>query len=81
LHGVTRRAILALAEDLDIPLEPRPCTLEEAPSADEGCMTASPLYVLPVTTIDEVPVAQAAPGAMAGNLRARFLDAARSNAI
>lgn len=81
LHGVTRRAILALAEDLDIPLETRPFTLEEAQSADEVFMTASPLYVLPVTTIDGVPVAQAVPGAMAGNLRARFLDAARSSAV
>ncbi|MEM7399465.1 MAG: D-amino-acid transaminase, partial [Pseudomonadota bacterium] len=52
LPGVTRRAILRLAEEDGVQAEERPFSVEEAYAAREAFMTAASAFVLPVVAID-----------------------------
>ncbi|MFZ1749963.1 MAG: aminotransferase class IV [Saprospiraceae bacterium] len=53
LEGITRKKILAFAEEI-LPLEIRPVTLEELAEADEVFLTASTKRISPVTAIDDI---------------------------
>ncbi|MCG6884252.1 MAG: D-amino-acid transaminase [Silicimonas sp.] len=81
LHGVTRRAVLALAESVGLKVDERPFTIEEAQQADEAFITASPLYVLPVVSVDGVKVGAGRPGPVTTGLRTTFLEEAMKQAV
>ena len=53
LNGVTRLAILALAEKLQIKIEERVFTAKEAASADEVFISSTTAGVLPVSQLDD----------------------------
>jgi D-alanine transaminase len=72
LNGITRRAILKLAEENGIELEERRFSVEEARSAREAFLTSSSSFVLPVTRIDERPVADGRPGVVTQWLRESY---------
>jgi len=81
LHGITRAAVLACARDLQMEVEERPFTLDEALAADEAFFTSASAFVMPVVEIDGTTLGQGTPGPVATRLRAIYLDEMRKAAI
>ncbi|HEV7416073.1 MAG TPA: D-amino-acid transaminase [Tianweitania sediminis] len=76
LRGVTRTTLIDLAKKLDLTVEERPFTVEEAQAAREAFITAATTLVMPVVEIDGRPVANGHPGTVAASLRNAFFDIA-----
>jgi D-alanine transaminase len=76
LSGITRKAVLKLAEEAQIRIEERSFTVEEADAAREAMISSASTFVLPVTRIDGKPVGDGAPGPIARRLRQLYLDMA-----
>ncbi len=81
LRGVTRKAVLQIASELQIKIEERPFTLGEAKGAREAFITAASAFVTPVVKIDGVEIAEGQVGPVAKRLRALYLEAARRTAV
>lgn len=65
LRGVTRTALMALCHDLQITLEERPFTMEEAYQADEAFNTGAVALVVPIIEIDGHKIGTGQPGPVA----------------
>ena len=76
LPGCTRQAIEALAARDGVRREERAFTVAEAQAAREAMIASASTLVLPVVRIDDVPVGDGRPGAVARRLRSLYLDAA-----
>lgn len=74
LSGVTRAAIIELVARSSIPFEERGFTLREAKSADEAFISSATNFVLPVTSIDGLPIGDGKPGKTSRQLRALYLE-------
>lgn len=72
LAGITRAVLIEVLAALQITLEERPFTPEEAYGAAEAFVTASSQIVMPVVRIDGRPVGNGAPGPIASRLREEF---------
>ena len=81
LRGVTRGRVFDIAAQLQIPVERRPFSLQEAQSAKEAFFTAASAFVTPVTAIDGVAISGGRPGPIALRLRDLYLEQARSEAV
>lgn len=81
LHGITRAAVLACARDLQMEIEERPFTLQEALEADEAFFTSASAFVMPVVEIDGTVLAGGTPGPVTTRLRSVYLDEMRKSAI
>lgn len=79
LPGVTRRAVLALAQELGINTEERRFSLTEALAARETFLTSATNFVMPVTQIDEQVIGDGAPGAVSLALRQAYIDKLQEN--
>ena len=79
LHGVTRRAILRLAQQNGVSIEERPFALEEAHEAQEAFLTAASAFVLPVVTIDGHTIGTGQPGPISRAFRQHYIDEARAS--
>jgi D-alanine transaminase len=77
LPGVTRRAVLRLAETEGLTVEERPFTVVEALGAREAFLTAASAFVLPVVEIDGVAIGGARPGHIARAFRRLYIEEAR----
>ncbi len=80
LHGITRRAVLEIAEEEGLSVEERPFTIKEAQGAAEAFSTSASAFVMPVVRIDGKAVSQGVPGPVTRKLRARYIDIARRTA-
>jgi len=80
LHGITRRAVLKLAEQEGLTVRERPFTPEEAHEAAEAFITSATTFVMPVVKIDDRILSNGAPGAVATKLRRLYIDMARAEA-
>lgn len=80
LSGVTRKSVLALAVELDLQVEERPFTLQEAKAAREAFITSASTFVTPVTHIDGAAIGDGKPGPAARRLRQRYIEFARATA-
>jgi len=69
LHGVTRKAVLRLAEESQINIEERSFTVEEAYDAEEAFITSATAIVIPVTKIDGKQIGDGKPGPISRQLR------------
>ena len=78
LHGVTRRAVLRLAEEAQLPIEERPFKPEEAYDAVEAFATGSSFFVLPVVEIDGHVLSTRDPGPLTNRLRELYIEIATS---
>jgi D-alanine transaminase len=78
LHGVTRRAVLRLAEEAQLPIEERPFKPEEAYDAVEAFATGSSFFVLPVVEIDGHVLSNRVPGPLTNRLRELYIEIATS---
>ncbi len=76
LHGITRRAVLGLAEREGLAVEERGFTVEEAYEAAEGFITSASSFVYPVVRIDDRILGNGAPGPIATRLRRLYIEMA-----
>jgi len=76
LPGVTRRAVLRLAESKGVAVEERPFTVEEAKGAKEAFMSAASAFVLPVVEIDGAAIGGGKPGPVAQEFRRLYIEEA-----
>ena len=76
LSGITRKAVLRLAEEQKVGVEERPFTVEEAKNAVEAFVTSASTFVCPVIKIDGQPIGNGLPGPMAQKLRQIYIETA-----
>lgn len=81
LHGITRKATLRVAELLQMEVEERPYTKEEAANAKEAFFTSASAFVCPVVEIDGKPIGEGKPGPIVAKLREIYLEEAMKVAL
>jgi len=81
LQGITRAAILKMAQSEGVELDERPFSVEEAKAAREVFVTAASAFVMPLVSLDGVKIGDGRPGPVATRLRALYLEQARRDAI
>jgi branched-chain amino acid aminotransferase len=77
LDGITRGKVIQLCRANEIPLVECRISPDELRGADEVFITSATRGVLPVTTIDEKPVAKGTPGPVTRRLMELYADLAR----
>ena len=78
LPGCTRHALQALAQRNALAFDERAFTVAEAHDADEAFLTSASTFVTPIVTIDGQSVGAGAPGPLAQQLRALYIEFARA---
>jgi D-alanine transaminase len=76
LHGITRKAVLQLAEKDGLQVIERPFSVEEACQAQEAFITAAGFFVLPVIQINDKVLGNGKPGSVTTKLRRIYIDMA-----
>jgi len=77
LPGVTRRAVLKMAENTEVKVDERSFTVDEAKAASEAFLTSASSFVLPVIEIDGVQIGNGKPGPVTDLFRRLYLDEAQ----
>jgi branched-chain amino acid aminotransferase len=72
LEGVTREAVIQLAQDNDIEVREIPLTKHDVYIADEVFLTGTAAEVIPVVKIDNRTIGSGEPGPITKDLMARF---------
>lgn len=62
LDGISRRTVMELARELEIPVVERDLTLYDLYNADEGFWTTSSYCMLPLSRVDHVRIGKTIPG-------------------
>ena len=78
LHGITRQTMLRVARQMDLKFVESIYKLDEVLQADEALITASSIYVLPVSKIDDHVIADGRGGRFTVALRKAYLETARA---
>ncbi|MCF6327414.1 MAG: D-amino-acid transaminase [Devosiaceae bacterium] len=81
LSGITRKAVLQCAKDLQIKIEERAFTPEEAANAKEAFVTSATTFVMPVIEIDGKAIGKGEPGPIAKKLREIYIEESLKSAI
>lgn len=81
LSGVTRKSILDCARLLQMEVEERPFTLEEAYGAEEAFSTSASGFTNPVIEIDGKTIGTGRPGPVSDKLRQIYIEENRKTAI
>lgn len=74
LHGITRKSVLACAKLLQMEVEERPFTIEEAYEADEAFATSASGFTNPIVEIDGKAIGTGKPGNVGDRLRALYIE-------
>ena len=80
LSGITRRAIIALAEKRNLKIVERAFTVDEAKQAAEVFVTSATSIVTPVSMVDDVTIGNGDAGPVASALRQSYFDHIKLNA-
>ena len=72
LEGITRRTVLEIAKELQIPTEVRPVRTQELREADEVFATSTAGGVVPICRIEGRPVGAGVPGLLTRQIRDRY---------
>jgi len=72
LNGITRRVILELCKELDIPVEETAFTKTQALEMDEFFMSSTTSEVMPIVEIGSQKIGQGIPGELTRKLQAAF---------
>lgn len=80
LPGITRKAVLRLAEEAGLALEERLFSVSEALAAAEAFYTSASAFVMPVVSIDGQAVGEGRPGPHTRRLRELYLAMAHERA-
>lgn len=78
LPGITRAAVLELAESLDLPIVRRMLSINDVLEADEVMLTNSSWLILPVVRVEKESVGTGEPGPITKQLHAGLLSVIRS---
>jgi D-alanine transaminase len=76
LAGITRRALLRLANEQGFKIEERAFTVDEAYAADEAFLTSASSFVMPIVEIDGRRIGGGQPGPVVRKLREAYLKEA-----
>ena len=79
LPGITRKAVLRLAEEAGLALEERLFSVAEALAAAEAFYTSASAFVMPVVSIDGHAVGEGRPGPHTRRLRELYIGMARES--
>ena len=74
LEGITRRTAMELCDELGIPVDVGPLTVDRLRRAEEVFITSTAGGIAPVTLIDGEPVGDGQPGPTTGRLTALYWD-------
>lgn len=74
LEGITRRTVIELAGELEVPLEARPVSARELRLADEAFVSSTAGGIMPLTTVDGSPLGGGKPGPVTLRLREAYWD-------
>lgn len=77
LPGITRKSVLRLADEMNMEVEERPFTIEEAKNAVEAFMTAATSFVTPVIEVDGVTLGGGIPGPVSTRLSEVYIEESR----
>ena len=75
LPGVTRIEMLAQAKSMELTVEERAFSVDEAKNAAEAFVTSSTLLIMPVVEIDGHKIGDGEPGEQTGKIRQNYLAA------
>jgi D-alanine transaminase len=78
LPGVTRRVLIALADQAQIPVVERAFSVEDARNASEALLTAATAGIMPVVAIDGRPIGDGKPGPVTRRLQELYARRAAS---
>lgn len=81
LHGITRASLMTLAKELNLTIEERFFTIEEAYQAKEAFISSATTFVWPVVAIDDRPVGSGKPGEIASRLRDIYIKTSKELAV
>lgn len=81
LHGITRESLMALAKELNLNIEERFFTIEEAYQAKEAFISSATTFVWPVVAIDDKPIGTGKPGEIALRLRDIYIKTSKELAV
>ncbi len=73
LSGITRASVIALAADLGLTVQERRLPRELLYTADELFFTGTATEIMPIRSVDHIPVADGQPGPLTRQLRERFM--------
>ncbi|NOI65172.1 D-amino-acid transaminase [Vibrio sp. 99-8-1] len=79
LHGITRASLLKLADSLNLTVEERLFTIEEAYKAKEAFISSATTFVWPVVEIDGHTIGDGKPGTITNKMREIYIETATSN--
>lgn len=74
LEGITRKTVLEICAEMEIPVEIRPVTVEEFKDADEALACTTAGGIMPIRRLDDRIYANDAPGPLSLNINQRFWD-------
>ncbi len=74
LSGITRKAVLACADKLQMKVEERAFSVDEVADAVEAFTTAATIFVMPVVEIEGKQVGDGKPGPVARKLREIYIE-------
>ncbi len=75
LHGVTRKFLLEVADELGLPVQERSVSLDELYAADEVFFTGTTTEVRPTVSIDGQRIGDGVPGPITRRLWEAYLEA------
>jgi branched-chain amino acid aminotransferase len=78
LEGITRNAVLELAQQANIPAQEVTLTRHDVYTADECFLTGTAAEVIPVVKVDGRPIGTGKPGPITRQLRERFQQLVRA---
>jgi D-alanine transaminase len=81
LHGITRAAILNVAKSLNLKIEERPFTINEAINAKEAFMTGSASLVCPVIEVNKQKIGYGKVGEIVKRIRKTYIEYAKTYSI
>ncbi|WP_319410675.1 D-amino-acid transaminase [uncultured Cohaesibacter sp.] len=79
LHGITRKAVLALAEEAGLAVEERSFTPDEVKNAAEAFVTSATMFVAPVVSFDGAKIGDGKPGPHTRRLRDLYIAFAKNS--
>ncbi len=77
LPGITRKTIIALAEELGIPVRRKRLPRAMLYTCDEAFFTGTAAEVTPIRSVDRIPVGQGRPGPITLRLQEAYMEAVR----
>ena len=77
LDGITRKTIIALAEDLDIQTVEKKISLDEVFECDEAFFTGTAAEVTPIIEIDDTKINNGTPGEITKKLQENYFNLIR----